>query len=245
MHVLSFKPEVILYIYMASCIAVLIFNILYIFADKYSGKKRARSSLSFVGKITEQTELLREGKEPDAAHFDEMFRGLKKAENLAAFEESMMEVRKREPEEFIDEYLKGMRGVFLRLTEVYCKRDMIEQAYFAYLVADLGIDKGRETFDGLMDFLMDMITVRDVNARENALRAFYSIGNKDAVLAVWRKLEDNEIYHSRKLLADGLLSFSGDRRELAELLFGHRTEFVTELVLPILQFIRFFFRGLP
>lgn len=30
MHVLSFKPEVILYIYMASCIAVLIFNILYI-----------------------------------------------------------------------------------------------------------------------------------------------------------------------------------------------------------------------
>lgn len=50
MHVLSFKPEVILYIYMASCIAVLIFNVLYIFADKYSGKKRARSSLSFVGK---------------------------------------------------------------------------------------------------------------------------------------------------------------------------------------------------
>lgn len=78
MHVLSFKPEVILYIYMASCIAVLIFNILYIFADKYSGKKRERSSLSFVGKITEQTELLREGKETDAAHFDEMFRGLKK-----------------------------------------------------------------------------------------------------------------------------------------------------------------------
>lgn len=38
MHVLSFKPEVILYIYMASCIAVLIFNVLYIFADKYSGK---------------------------------------------------------------------------------------------------------------------------------------------------------------------------------------------------------------
>ena len=57
----------------------------------------------------------------------------------------MLEVRKREPEEFIDEYLKRMRGVFLRLTEVYRKRDMIEQAYFAYLVADLGIDRGRET----------------------------------------------------------------------------------------------------
>ena len=35
MHVLSIKPEVILYVYMASCIAVLVFNILYIFIDKY------------------------------------------------------------------------------------------------------------------------------------------------------------------------------------------------------------------
>lgn len=44
MHVLSFKPEVILYIYMASCIAVLIFNILYIFADKYSGKNGRKAA---------------------------------------------------------------------------------------------------------------------------------------------------------------------------------------------------------
>lgn len=117
---------------------------------------------------------------------------------------------------------------------------MIEQAYFAYLVGILGIDCGRKSFDGLMDFLMEMVISKDVSVRENALRAFYSIGNTEAVLAAWRKLDDNERYHSRKLLADGLLSFCGDKRELAGLLFGHRKEFATALVLPVMQFIRFF-----
>ena len=102
------------------------------------------------------------------------------------------------------------------------------------------IDEGRESFDGIMDFLMDMITGKDVNARENAMRAFYAIGNESAILAIWRKLEDNEISHSRKLLADGLLSFQGDRKELAKLLFAHREEFGTTLFLPVMQFIRFF-----
>ena len=52
MHVLSFRPEVILYIYMASCLSVLVFNILYIFADKYKGRALEKRSLSFVGEIS-------------------------------------------------------------------------------------------------------------------------------------------------------------------------------------------------
>ena len=61
MHVLSFRPEVILYIYMASCLSVLVFNILYIFADKYKGRALEKRSLSFVGEISAQIERLKEG----------------------------------------------------------------------------------------------------------------------------------------------------------------------------------------
>ena len=43
MHVLSIKPEMILYFYMASCLAVLVFNILYIFVDKYKGRRAQES----------------------------------------------------------------------------------------------------------------------------------------------------------------------------------------------------------
>lgn len=115
----------------------------------------------------------------------------------------MLTVKQQAPEEYTAEYLRSLRGVFLELAGVYRKRDTIEQAYFAYLIEKFRIDEGRESFDGY-GFLMDMITGKDVNARENAMRAFYAIGNESAILAIWRKLEDNEISHSRKLLADGL-----------------------------------------
>ena len=52
MHVLSIKPEVILYVYMASCIAVLVFNILYIFIDKYKGRRLEHQRLEMVDEIT-------------------------------------------------------------------------------------------------------------------------------------------------------------------------------------------------
>lgn len=240
MHVLSFRPEVILYIYMASCISVLVFNILYIFADKYKGRKLEKRSLSFAGEISAQIERLKESGKPEEAHYQKLGKALKNPEKLRAFEDSLLAVTKQTPEEYTAGYLRGLRVVFLKLAEVYRKRDTIEQAYFAYLIEIFRIDEGRESFDGIMDFLMDMITGRDVNARENAMRAFYAIGNEDAILAIWRKLEDNEINHSRKLLSDGLLSFRGDKKRLAELLFAHREEFGTALFLPVMQFIRFF-----
>ncbi len=51
MHVLSIKPEMILYFYMASCLAVLVFNILYIFVDKYKGRRLEHRSLEMVDEI--------------------------------------------------------------------------------------------------------------------------------------------------------------------------------------------------
>ncbi len=60
-----------------------------------------------------------------------------------------------------------------------------------------------------MDFLVTLVIGPDVYARENALGALYSVGNQEAVLAQWEKMEDNGILHSVKLLADGLLGFAG------------------------------------
>lgn len=95
-----------------------------------------------------------------------------------------------------EKYLEQMRRVFLELVPVYEKRDEIEQAYFASLVEKFGIDKGHTAYDGLMDFMIRMVVHKGVFVRENALRALYMIGNKEAVLAAWEKMEDNEICHS-------------------------------------------------
>ena len=112
MHVLSFRPEVILYIYMASCLSVLVFNILYIFADKYKGRALEKRSLSFVGEISAQIERLKEAGEPEAAHYKRLRKELKNPEKLRAFEYSVLTVKQQAPEEYTAEYLRSLRGVF-------------------------------------------------------------------------------------------------------------------------------------
>lgn len=239
MHILGLRPELILYFYMASCIAVLIYNICYIFWDRSKGKRLEKRSLGMVdlilGQIKEQS-----GRDTLTKEQVSMLKKrLRKLEKLRAFEHSLEEVEKRVSAQEYENYLSGLRSVFLDLAFYYGRRDLIERAYFASLIKKFRIDRGHSSYDGLMDFLTSMVIGKDVYARENALGALYSIGNQEAVLAAWQKMEDNAVIHSVKLLADGLLNFSGNKHELAELLYAHRTEFGTHLNLPVMQFIRF------
>lgn len=244
MHILSFKPEYILYFYMVNCVAVLVFNIMYIFIDRYKGKKIERRSLEMVGQIETQIVNLAMGGRVEEKHLDFLVRSMKKLEKMRAFEHSMEEVMTKEHDsvspENVVRYLQSLRTVFIELAGWYEKRDKIEQAYFSSLIKKFEIDKGHSSYDGIMDFLDKMVIKEDVYVRENALKALYSIGNEEAVLTAWERMEDNKIYHNQKLLADGLLSFNGNREELARHLWARREEFDVMLVLPVMQFIRFF-----
>ena len=238
MHILSIRPEKILYFYMASCIAVLIFNLFYIFFDRFQNEKFEKRRLDLTDILTGEMHLLSCGGTVSAAHQRKMRRFLAKPEKLRSFEYSMPESGEDVTDEDKKEYFRQMRPVFLGLAEVYARRDPIEKAYFARVIELFGIDRGQESGDGIIEFLNGLVIQKDVYARENALRALLSIGNKDMILAVWQKMQENEIHHSSRLLSDGLLKFTGDREELARLLFAHMEEFDCRLALPILQFVR-------
>ena len=242
MHVLAIKPEMVLYFFMANCIAVLIFNIMYIFIDKYEGKRGKRRSIQLEKRITQQLMRVAGGQTVEPAHIKYLTKSLRRLRKLHAFEESFAVVQTSSPvaAESMADYIRQIRPVFMGLTSTYAKRDTIEQAYFAWLIESLGIDEGRRSFDEIIQFLLLMISKKDVFVRENALKALYAIGFPDAVLSAWSIMENNEIYHSAKLLTDGLLSFRGDKQALARLLYSRRLEFSDRLVLPVMQFIRYF-----
>ena len=84
MHILSIKPEVILYVYMASCVAVLVFNVLYIFIDKYRGRRLEHQSLEMVDEITGQIQQMEAGVDVREEYFTGLIRRLKKLEKLRA-----------------------------------------------------------------------------------------------------------------------------------------------------------------
>lgn len=240
MYGLRLRPELFLYLYMASCIAVLIFNIAYIFIDRYQQKNMRKKSLDMVETIRGQMDEVEAGRKVSKEHIILMEADLKKIKRMKAFERTMDEIQTQTSQTACDQYLKQIRIVFIRLIPVYEKRDAIEKAYFARIIEKFRIDRGRETFDPLMEFLVQLTINKDVFVRENALRAVFSMGNKEAVLSAWEKMEDNYVWHNEKLLSEGLLQYTGDKEELISLLLKRCESFEVNLVLPILQFIRYY-----
>ena len=239
MHILSIKPEKILYFYLAACLAVLVFNVLYIFIDKFSGKRLDKRSLELVEGIREQCERLDRDLPVEPEYLEKLKHTMGRVSRLKAFEQSMDAVKAQISGETALRYLRELRGVFLYLTPAYERRDDVEKAYFASLIEKFQIDRGHTGYDGIVDYLLMMVINRNVYVRENALRALYTVGNGEVMLSAWEKMEDNEVSHSVKLLADGLLRFTGDRLELAQILWGHRKRFSVRLTVPVMQFIRF------
>lgn len=240
MHILSLKPEFILYFFMFSCLALLLFNIAYIFIDKAQRRRINSRRLDMVDIIAAQIDRISQEEPVLQDHLSYLQKKLRRIRSMKVFEQSMQEILQLHPQEACAQYLRQLRPVFLSLAAVYDRRDPIEQSYFSSILAQFGIDRGQEAFDGIIEYCLDKIPKREVSLRENSLKALYSIGNPDAILAAWTAMEHGDINHSNKLLADGLLTFTGDRETLARLLFSHRNEYSDRLLLPVMQFIYYF-----
>lgn len=142
-------------------------------------------------------------------------------------------------EELFQRYVKQLGRIFLHLTQIYQKRDMIERAYFCSIIEKFSININREGTNGIIEFLLYMTVEKDVYVRENALKALYRVGNKEAILSAFIKMSGYEMNHSTKLLSDGLLTFNGDKEELARLLWKNKKYLNMHMRLAVMQFMRF------
>ncbi|MGI6069649.1 MAG: hypothetical protein ACOYBE_04395 [Blautia sp.] len=241
MHVLSFRPEFVLYLYLASCVAVLLFNVAYMFAEKFRSSRIFRRSEEMDAKVLEQVLRLKAGDPVEEVHYLYLKKKLRSLGGMRAFQMGMEELHREMEgqEELLSRYQESLRDVFMDILPVYKKRDDVEQAYFAYMVSYLGLDTGQGNKDVLMDWLEELAVSDHAYSRENALKALYAMGNEEALLRVWRLMEKRQIWHSRKLLADGLGSFRGDLLHLARSLWKLSLDYDPALRLPIMQFIRF------
>ncbi len=99
------------------------------------------------------------------------------------------------------------------------RADTAEKGYFAHLltVADLtGLTA--EERRPYIEYTRGLLFEKSVYCRENALRALYALGDAEAVADAIRLLSSDAEVHNEKLLADGMNSFRGDRKALANAL---------------------------
>ncbi|MBC8569564.1 hypothetical protein [Zongyangia hominis] len=231
-----FRTEVVCYLYIAVCVCMLVFNCLLILYRRYENRSLQKYINQISALVDSQLECLSYSDEMHQEIQQRLGKRLRRIHFLRAFHSVITEKREEEPA-LVERYLLKSRPMFSDLVASYRKEEDIKQAYFAFVMADFSVCRWVHE-DPIIDFMMELIVDKSAYCRENALKALYRFGDADNVLLALRLIDENNVFHHEKLITDGLLSFAGDRQELAALLWKHFHEFHLELQIPFLNYIR-------
>lgn len=231
------KIEIMIYVYMAICVSMIAFNIVYIFVLRGRNKNLDKNSSYFKEDISKQIENINDGGEVDKKHKKKLYFKLKRVSKLTAFDKALEELSVTD-KDGVQKYICQIYSVFLYLATKYSKSDKIKAAYFPYVVAKYEIIN-QKNLTLMLDLMLDMLRSDSVYCRENALSAIYSTKDCNAVVKALKIIDTNNNFHHPKLICDGLAEFGGDKNVLADSLLFCFDDFSVTMQLNILNFLRF------
>lgn len=231
------KIEIMIYIYIAICVSMICYNIVYVFVLKHREKALFSDSKRMEQVIWEQLELIKSGDEVTSAHKKFLIKSLQRTAYITAFDKALENIFKDEPE-LCESYLMQVYPVFENLTHKYISKDTIKIAYFPYILQKFNILKHDEE-GKLTDILLELLRSRNVYCRENTLKAIYSMQKSEIVISALKVIDKNLTFHHPKLICDGLLGYKGDKEILKEKLFESFKAYSVNMQLNILNYFRF------
>ncbi len=227
------KIEILVYVYLAICTAMIGFNIVCIFLFSHNDRETEQNRLYYINLIKDQF-----GKAVlDDRHRIFLLKRLVHVRELVAFDKSLEILYDEYPVELRD-YLRKLEYVFIALANRYSPKNEIQMAYYPYVIARYRLFEGEDSPE-INRMLVDLLEKPSIYCRENALNAFYSMGISKNVSDALLIIDHTGYYHNRKLLTDGLMSFAGDRKELNDCLWEHFWDYSLNTQLAILDYFRF------
>lgn len=230
------RIEVMLYVYLFVCVAMIGFNIVTAFCLRAADRKTKHISRHFRARVSMQLEALRRGYRVERSHKQYLSRKLRRIGNMIAFDR-MLEEEYIDHPEYIRAYLSELDSVLVSLTADYCRRNRMEAAYFPYIIKKYRLIAYRP-FPSIVGTLLSMLNEPSIYCRENAMQALYTTGDADCVVRAIRILDRSPYFFHKKLLCDGMLNFSGSVRELGEKLREAFWDFSVEMRVTVLDYFR-------
>lgn len=226
--------ETVVYIYIGVCSCMLLFNILLIFVRRSEGKVRD-IYIRFYRRLMDEV-MQREEKQLYEKESRQLDRRLRVVSQLRAFHIAVMK-KTEENESQGYEFLELCKPIFIRLSRVYLQKDHMYQAYFAYLMSQYKIC-GITDDNAIVDMMRKLVYSNSAYCRENALKALYSFGNEKNVYYAMKSMNDNGIFHHTKLITDGLLTFAGNQKLMAFMLYNNIAGFRVDYQVSFINYIR-------
>lgn len=224
----------LIYSYLFICIMLLFYNIFNIFYSYRKEKKYEGSTREWQRSIVRQIALLSEGKTIEQDHKKCMEKQLTNTNQLISYVHALDTLRENAEE--LNGYLQENYIVIQSLAYHYARKESMERAFFAFFISKNAPYDGKE-YRPLMEILLSFLEDSTVYCRENVMNALYAMGNSQAVENALQIINDRQWFHHQKLLSDGLMTFTGDKEELAERLWSHQKEWDDNLMVSVVQFI--------
>ena len=149
------KIEIMIYAYIAICVSMILYNIIYVFILKHRQRSLVSDSERFKKILNEQIDILKKGGEISEKHKKFLCRKLDKTSQITAFDKALEELFSKEAE-FSEKYLVDTFCVFETLTHRYINKDTIKIAYFPYILHKYNILKHHEG-ERLTSALFDLL----------------------------------------------------------------------------------------
>ena len=231
------KIEIMIYTYIAICVSMILYNIIYVFILKYRARALVSNSKKLETIISEQIELLKNGGEISEKHKKYLFSKLDKTSGITAFDKALENIFERE-KYLTEKYLVDTFSVFEGLTHRYMSKDTLKIAYFPYILRKYNILKHHES-NRLTSELFDLLRSVNVYCRENTLKALYSMQRADIVQKSLKIIDTNLSFHHPKLICDGLMFYTGDKNDLKDVLLPCIKDYSVQMQVNILNYFRF------
>ena len=231
------RVEVMLYIYLFVCAAMIVFNIVTAILLRKSESRTEKVSRGLRERVMSGLETMDLYSGIDKQHKRFLCRKLRRVGNMIAFDK-MLEAEYINDPAKIQRYLLSLDDVFIYLMSYYAGQGPIEAAYFPYIIKKYRVIDGH-SIPGIEDALLKLLTEPGIYCRENALQALYTTGDADCVLKALKIIDRSDMFFHRKLLSDGLLNFSGSSSVLGAKIVEKFFGFSTEMQIALLNYLRF------
>ena len=227
--------SIVIYFYVFICIALLVFNVLYILRSKGKTVRDTKQIRKWLKELEHEWERVQSGELPSTEHRARLSKKLVRTEALFTYHEAVLRGMEQYSDKRVQCYLDDCYQEFLGLAVAYGKKPAMERAFFAYVISVYHPNRevSGAQFSRILSTYFEDSTVY---CRENVLQALYAFGHIGSVERIFSMLNAQEIYHHSRLISDGLQSFQGDKQALAWLLWKKCSAWQEYLQVAVIQF---------
>lgn len=232
---MTISINTIIYFYMFICIALLLFNVIYILRSEKKSRRQIRAERFWMAAIEAECRRLERGLECSSEHAQKMQTRLTKIVELLAYQEAVLVTSARRGQALTQQYLDAFHHSFFVLALEYSRRPAMERSFYAHLIARYHPDRdngGNRLAEALLTYFDDST----VFCRENVLQALYALGCASTVEQAFARMNQQGWHHHPRLLSDGLANFYGDREQLAWRLWRRCEGWTDPFQVAVVQF---------